>query len=56
VPIYVTVLLEFREVVDKGGVNHGIRRGCSTAEAFRVFKITPMNLGTSGGQRLGARI
>jgi hypothetical protein len=42
--------------VDKGGVNHAIRHGCSSAQAFQIFKITPMRLGASGGKRLGGRI
>ena len=30
--------------------------GCSTAQAFQVFKIAPIDLDTSGGKRLGGRI
>ena len=55
-PVNLAVLLEFREVVDEGGVNYGIRAGCSAAQAFQIFEITSMHLGAGGGQRLCARI
>jgi len=42
--------------MNEGGVNHPIRHGCSTTQAFQVFKVTSMHLGASGDQRLGARI
>jgi hypothetical protein len=35
-----------REVMDKGGVNHAIEHGCSIAQAFQVFKIASMHLGS----------
>jgi hypothetical protein len=37
-------------------VDHPIRHGGSTAQAFQIFKITSMYLGTRGDKRLGARI
>ncbi len=40
----------------KARVNHAIRHGCSTAQAFQVFKIASMHLGTGSDERLGARI
>jgi hypothetical protein len=42
--------------VDKGGVNHAIRQGCSTAQAFQIFQIASMNLGAAGGQGRSGRI
>ena len=41
------VRLVLREVMDKGGVNHAIEHGCSTAQAFQVFKIASMHLGSA---------
>jgi hypothetical protein len=55
VSICLTVSFEFREVVVKGRVNHAIRHGGSTAEAFED-KITSMHVSASGGKRLGGRI
>ena len=55
-PVYLAVLLEFREVVDEGGINHAIRHGRSAAQAFQVLKIAPMDLDAGGDERLGARI
>jgi len=37
-PVYLAVFLEFREVMDKSGVNHAIGSGRSAAQAFQVFK------------------
>jgi hypothetical protein len=37
-------------------VDDTVGGGGSTAQAFQVFKITPVDLGTSGDERLGARI
>jgi hypothetical protein len=37
-------------------VNHAIRHGCSTAQAFQIFKITSMHLRTGVDERPGARI
>jgi hypothetical protein len=37
-------------------VNHAIRLFCSAAQAFQVFNIAAMHLGTSSGKRLGSRI
>jgi hypothetical protein len=56
VPVDLAVSLEFREVVDEGGVDHSFRGGRSATQAFEVFKITAMDLRTGGNQRLGARI
>ena len=55
-PIDLAILLEFREVVDEGGVDHAVRLGRSAAQAFQVFKIAAMHLGAGGDERLGARI
>ena len=53
-PVYLTIRLKLREVVIKGTVNHAIRFGCAAAQSFEVFEISPMNLGASGDERLGA--
>jgi hypothetical protein len=42
--------------VVKGGVDHAIGGGCSTAQTVQVFKVASMHLGTSGDKRLGPRI
>src|ERR1700751_560919 len=55
-PIDLAVGLEVRKVVDKRGVNHAIRGGCSTAQAFQVFKIPSLHLRAGGGKRFGAGI
>ena len=55
-PIDLAVLLELREVVDEGGVDHAIRHGRAAAQAFQVFEVASMHLGTGGDERLGARI
>ena len=51
-PVELAVFCEFREVVDKSGVNHAIRHGCPAAQAFEVFQITAMNLSAGGDKRL----
>lgn len=48
--------LEFREVVDEGGVDHAIGRGDATPQAFQILKITPMHLRAGSGERLGCRV
>ena len=45
-----------RDVVPEGEVDHAIRHGCATAQAFRVCKITAMHLGTGGEESRGGRI
>ena len=55
-PVCLTVIHVLREVVIEGEVNHAIRHGCTTAQAFEVFKIAAMHLRASLDQRLGARI
>jgi hypothetical protein len=40
----------------EGGVNDGIRRRCSVAQAFQVLQIASMRLGAGGIKRLCARI
>jgi hypothetical protein len=42
--------------MDEGGVNYAIRHGCSTAQAFQVFKIPSMHLGAGGTNRRRGRI
>ena len=42
--------------MDKARVNHAIGHRCSAAQAFEVFKITPVHLGASRDKRLAARI
>jgi len=37
-------------------VNHTVGGGDSTPQAVQILKITPMDLGTSGGKRLGGGI
>jgi hypothetical protein len=41
------VFREFREVVDKGGVNHGVGHRCSAAQTLKVFERTAMDAITS---------
>ena len=60
-PVLFTDLHELREVasecaVIESAVNHPIRLGCSAAQTFRVFKTSPMHLGSRGNERLGAGI
>jgi hypothetical protein len=52
-PVRLAVGLESREVVDEGRVNDGIRPGCCTAEAFKVFKIASMHLRSGGEDSVG---
>ena len=40
----------------EGGVDDGIGRGCSAAQAFQVLQIASMRLGAGGFKRLCARI
>ena len=40
----------------EGGVDDGIGRGCSAAQAFQVVQIASMRLGAGGFKRLCARI
>ena len=42
--------------MDEGGVDHAVRGGGSAAQAFQVFEIAAMHLGTGGDKRLGAGI
>jgi hypothetical protein len=42
--------------VDEGGVDHAVRGGCCTAQAFEVFERAAMYRSSGGGQRLGADI
>ncbi len=37
-------------------MNHAVGGGDSTLQAVQILKITPMDLGTSGGKRLGGGI
>jgi len=46
-PINFTVLRELREVVNKRGVNYSIGTRRSTAQAFEVFHVSSMHMGTS---------
>jgi hypothetical protein len=39
----------------ESGVDDGIRRGYSAAQAFQVFQIASLRLSAGGGERLGAR-
>jgi hypothetical protein len=48
-----TVLFEFREVVDEGRVNHTVSGDHSPSQALQVFDITSVHLGTSCDQKLG---
>lgn len=38
--------------MDKGGVDHGVRRRGSAAQPFQVLEITPMDLGAGSAKRL----
>jgi hypothetical protein len=40
----------------EGGVDDGIRRGCSAAQGFQVLQIAAMRLGAGGFKRLCARV
>ncbi len=42
--------------MEETGVNHAVGGGDSTLQAVQILKITPMDLGTSGGKRLGGGI
>jgi hypothetical protein len=61
-PVFFTDLKELREVVSaecaviESTVNHPIRLGCSAAQTIRVFKTSPMHLGSRGNERLGTGI
>jgi hypothetical protein len=37
-------------------MNHGVRIGCSAAQAFQVFQISPVHLGPSRRKSFSARI
>jgi hypothetical protein len=37
-------------------VDHAIRNGGSTAQAFQILEITSMHLGAGGGNRLSGSI
>jgi hypothetical protein len=50
------VFREFREVVDKGGVNHAVGHCCSAAQTLKVFERTAMDFSSGRDQRLGAGI
>jgi hypothetical protein len=50
-PLHLAVFFEFREVMNKGGVNYAIGNGRSTPQALQVFEAASMHLGTSGGKR-----
>ena len=54
--VQLAALREAGPVVPEGGVDHGIRRGCSAAQAFHVFQIASMRLSAGGFKRLCARI
>jgi hypothetical protein len=49
-PIRFAVLHEFREVVIERRVNHRIRVGCPNAQAFEVFEIAAVHLGSGCGK------
>src|SRR5579862_2939326 len=60
-PVLFTDLRELREVasecaVIESTVNYPIRLGCSAAQAFRVFKTSPIHLGSRGNERPGTGI
>src|ERR1700689_5376721 len=40
----------------EGGVDDGVRRGCSAAQSFQVLQIASMCLGAGGFKRLCTRI
>jgi hypothetical protein len=54
--VQLTALREAGPFVPEGGVDDGIRRGCSAAEAFQVLQIASMRLCAGGFKRLCARI
>jgi hypothetical protein len=45
-----------RPVVPEGGMDDGIRRGSAAAQAFQIFKVPSMHLGSGGDQRLSASL
>jgi hypothetical protein len=51
-----TVSRILREIVVKGGVDDAIRQGRSTAQAFQIFQIAAMHLGTRVAKKLRARL
>src|SRR5580698_1245621 len=60
-PVLFTDLKELREVasecaVIESTVNHPLRLGCSAAQTFRVFKASPMHLGSRGNERPGTSV
>src|SRR5712671_2103654 len=55
-PIGLAVLLEFREVMVEGGVDHAVRSGRARAQSLRVCNVSAMNLRASSGQRFGGRV
>ena len=40
----------------EGGVDNGVRCGCSAAQAFQVLQIASMRLGAGGVKRLCTRV
>jgi hypothetical protein len=40
----------------KAGMDDGIRRGSAAAQAFQIFKVPSMHLGSGGDQRLSASL
>jgi len=42
--------------MNEAGMNHGVRLGCSTAQALQVFQIAPMHLGTGSCKTFGPRL
>src|SRR5580693_4692441 len=45
-----------REVVDKGRVDHAVRRDRSAAQALEIFQRTAMYVGSRGGKGPGSRL
>jgi hypothetical protein len=55
-PVNFTNLSESGEVVDEGSVNHAVRMGRTSSQAFEIFQIASMDLRACSFQRLGAHI
>jgi hypothetical protein len=55
-PVHLAVLLEFREVVVEGGVDHAIGLSRATAQAFQISHIAAMDSGAESGDGRGCLI
>src|SRR5260370_20514663 len=54
--VLLTIREKVRKVVIEGSVDDAVRYCCSAAQAFQVFQIASMHLGSGGDEGLGARL